>query len=250
MLLAIDIGNSHIVCGLFDGDNLKETWRIPTEKNQSEEFYRQKLSEKNLTTIDGVVIGSVVPELDEIFSHISESLFQTKPLFVSTNLNTGITNLSKTDTELGADLLADIAAAIALYPENRLVIDLGTASKFLAIDDTNTYVGGAISPGIGTSFSSLLENASKLHDLRLSQTDNVVGGLTTTEHLNSGFIFGFVSLVEGMIVRMTDELQWDNPTIILTGGFTDLIAPHLRITVVFNKQLTLEGLRFLWERNK
>lgn len=250
MLLAIDIGNSNIVFGVFDKSKLINHWRIETAKDKSEDFYRQKLSEKNIARVDNVIIGSVVPELDTIFDHISSHLFKTKPQFVSTMLDTGITNLTNTPSELGADRLADIVAAISLYPGPRIVVDLGTASKFEAISEKNEYLGGAIGPGIGVSFTSLIHAASKLHDMKLSSPKKVVGGFTTEEHLNSGFVNGFAGLIDGMVLRIQEELHWDNPHIVMTGGFTELVSQHLKTKATIHKNLTIEGLRTLWERNQ
>jgi type III pantothenate kinase len=249
MLLAIDIGNSNIVFGIFEGKNLKESWRIRTIKENDKEYYREQLADKT-NLITQVVIGSVVPELDDVFDSVSRDVFATKPLFISTELTTGIKNLTNEKSELGADLLADIAAAINLYSNDKIVIDLGTASKFLAISKSDEYVGGAIGPGIGSSFESLIKGASKLGDLKLSQPEKVVATFTTEEHLNSGFVYGFSGMTDGMVVRMIDELAWSNPTIILTGGFSDMIAPHLHTKVIVNKNLTLYGLQMLWEENQ
>lgn len=248
MLLAIDIGNSNIVFGVFDGRDLKDTWRIDTEKDKDENFYRQKMSGKKLS-VDNVVIGSVVPELDDVFASVCETLFKARPLFASTELNTGIENLSNKKSDLGADRLADVVGAIALYPGNRIIVDLGTASKFEAVSENNEYLGGAIGPGIGTSFSSLMKAASKLSEIRLSPPKKVVGGFVTEEHVNSGFIYGFAGLVDGMIFRIQEELGWDNPSIVITGGFTDLISPYLKTKITINKNLTLIGLHILWEKN-
>ena len=219
-------------------------------KKQKISLFTQKgfsLSKKD--TIDAVCIGSVVPELDGTFRTLSQTLFNTVPLFVSTRLTTGIANLSETESGLGADRLSDIVAALTLYSGNRIVIDLGTASKFEAISAKDEYVGGAIGPGVGTSFDALIANASKLGDMQLKAPQKVVGGFTTEEHLNSGFIHGFASMIDGMSQRIRNELSWTEPTIILTGGFTDLISPFLYEKIIINKKLVLEGLRILWERN-
>lgn len=248
MLLTIDIGNSNIVFGIFDGTTLKESWRIKTEKDKDAIFYRENLSKKH-GVIHQVIIGSVVPELDSTFAKLSEELCHTKPLFASTELTTGIKNLTNLKSDLGADLLSDIVATIHLYPGNSIVIDLGTASKFLAVTKDGAYKGGAIAPGIGSSFQSLLSHASKLGAIELGQPKKVVGSLTTAEHLNSGFVYGFASMIDGMIERIKQELDWDNPTIIITGGFTDLATPHLHTKVIVNKDLTLEGLQILFSTN-
>lgn len=250
MLLAIDIGNSNIVYGLFQKEKLLDSWRIETKKDKNEEYYRQKLQDKHIPSIDDIAIASVVPELDQAFKNLSTNFIKTDPLFVSTELDTGIANLTNTPSQLGADRLADIVAAIALYTGPRIVVDLGTASKFEAVSEKNEYLGGAIGPGIGTSFESLIKAASKLQDVKLSAPEKVVGSFTTEEHLNSGFVNGFAGMIDGMILRMKDELGWGNPSIILTGGFTDLISPFIKTKLIVNKDLPLEGLNILWERNK
>jgi type III pantothenate kinase len=251
MLLTIDIGNSNIVLGAFKNDKLVETQRIETNKNGNVGFFTNQLT-KNLGVppkqIQSVMIGSVVPELDEIFTKTCKALFAHKPLFADTTLDTGLKDLSCKPSELGADRLADIVAATTLYPGRSIVVDMGTAIKFEAISDEKEYLGGAISPGIGISFRALIRNASKLENLKLSNPTTSLG-TDTASQLNSGFILGFSSLISGMIAKMRKELKWESCTVIGTGGFIELIAPYVPEFTKISKQLTLDGLRLLWERN-
>lgn len=252
MLLTIDIGNSNIVLGVFDGDNLLETWRIETNKSGDVGHYVTQLTDalgENLKQINSVMIGSVVPELDKTFRDISKELFNKEPIFADTTLDTGLKDLSCTPSELGADRLADIVAATILYPGKSIVIDLGTAIKFEAVSEDKEYLGGAISPGIGVSFKALIKGASKLEDFELRNPTTSLG-TDTAGQLNSGFVLGFASMISGMIAKMKRELEWEECNIIGTGGFIELIAPNVPELTEVNKQLTLEGLRLLWERNE
>lgn len=251
MLLTIDIGNSNITCGIFDTQSLQKEWRIVTQKHQTQEWFIEKISDEiSEATISSVIIGSVVPELDSIFESISHKLFGVSPLIVSTKNKSNIPNLSQKDTKLGADRLADCVAGVDHYPGNKIIVDVGTATKFEVLSDNNEYLGGAISPGIGISFDALLQKASKLNDIFLSHPKKVVGSFDTKEHLDSGFVYGIASLIDGMVQRIKTEQSWKNPTVILTGGFTDLVSPHLQTNISVNKTLTLEGLRILWEMNQ
>lgn len=251
MLLTLDIGNTSVHGGIFDKSKLVSDFREKTIKQNSAGIYA-KLIEKvsNEYAIEGVVIGSVVPELDTLFIDVIKELIKTSPLFVSTKLSTGITNLSGKDTSLGADRLADIVAAINQYSGNRIIVDLGTATKFEVISQNNEYLGGAIAPGFQSSFDALIQNASKLSAIKLTQPTKVTGGLNTEEHLRSGFIFGFASLIDGMVQRIIIEQQWANQSIILTGGYSEIIYQNLSVATILNTKLTLEGLRILWEKNR
>ncbi len=250
MLLTIDIGNSNIVLGIFDGVKLIDEKRINTNKGENVEFYRKELSEvlgDKVKQIEGVIIGSVVPELDEIFKQACKNLFKNEPQFVSVELDTGLVGLSE-NCELGADRLCNMVAAHTLYPGNAIVVDLGTATTYEVVSTKREYVGGAIGPGVGGSFKTLLGAASRLSNVRLSKPEKAVI-LGTTPQLNSGFVYGYSEMVGGMIRRMKEELKWNECHVIGTGGFVDLISPHVPEFTEVNKQLTLEGLRILRERN-
>lgn len=252
MLLTIDIGNSNIVLGIFDGDQLVETQRVETNKSGDVGFYNKHLGEalgERVKQIEGVMIGSVVPELDDVLKHVSKELFKKEPLFADTSLDTGLKDLSCKPSELGADRLSDIVAATILYPGKSIVVDLGTAIKFEAISEEKEYLGGAIAPGIGISFDALITGASKLSDLKLENPTTSLGS-DTSGQLNAGFVLGFASMISGMVEKMKTELLWDECHVIGTGGFIDLISPHVPEFTDINKQLTLEGLRLLWKRNR
>ena len=258
MLLTIDIGNSNIVLGVFDGDLpagrqgfLTYQKRIITDKSGSGEFYKNKLNEAlggKIKQIKGVIIGSVVPELDEVFKQVSKTLFNKEPLFAATTLNTGLINVS-TNCELGADRLANMVAAQTIYPGNAIIVDLGTATTYEVVSEKREYLGGAIGPGIGSSLDALTSSASGLSKIKLQNPEKVVI-LGTSPQLYSGFVFGHAEMVSGMINRMKRELGWEKCHVIGTGGFIDMISPHVPEFTKINKQLTLEGLRLLWEKNR
>lgn len=252
MLLTIDIGNSNIVFGIFEEDTLRfDEIRIETQKKKSQEHYQIYFAQiQKRAQISSVAISSVVPELDEIFTTCIKQQFNISPLFVSTNLKTNIQNLSQTPSQLGADRLCDIVYAVHSTQGNRIVVDLGTATKFEVLSKENKYLGGAISPGVGNSFNALLSHASKISNISLSKPYKIVGGFNTKEHLDSGFIYGFASLVDGMIDKIIADQKWTDITVYITGGFSEIITPFLTHSVLRNKTLTLEGLRILWELNK
>lgn len=252
MLITIDIGNTSIHAGVFENDKLLYEFREKTLKNNSDDIYASlyKLIKQKTNNIDGIVIGSVVPELDNSFEKLCVEYFNISPLFVSTKLRTGIKNLSEKDTPLGADRLADIVAGITNYPGNKIIVDLGTATKFEVISQNNEYLGGAISPGFQSSFDALIQKASKLSSITLVQPEKITGAFTTKGHLNSGFIYGFASLIEGMIKRIKNEQNWESSSIILTGGYSALISKNLDFPVIQNPNLTLQGLQILWKINK
>lgn len=252
MLLTIDIGNSNIVFGVFEKTGLLgNEIRIKTEKKKPTSHYLPFV--KNISTkykITDVAISSVVPELDETLSDITKKTWNTTPFFASSKLQTTIPNLTKKESHLGADRLCNIVYAIHKSTGNRIVVDLGTATKFEVVSIKNEYLGGAIAPGVGDSFTSLLSHASKLPDLTLSTPKKVVGGFDTKEHLDSGFVFGFASMIDGMIEKIVEEQQLEDVIIFITGGFSELISPHITHSVTLNKTLTLEGLNILWSKNQ
>lgn len=252
MLLVIDIGNSNITFGFFENAELKNTARTETDKELNLEGHKENLKkvlegyEKKVTAVS---IGSVVPELDEVFSKSIESITTAKPFFIDTKIKTNIRDFSCTTNELGADRLCDVVAAIKKIDGNRVVVDLGTATKFEVVSEKDEYLGGAIGPGVGDSFRSLLSHASKLPDIRLTKPKKVVAGWSTQEHLDSGFVYGFASLIDGMIDRVAKEQKWKNYAVILTGGFSELIAPFVTHKHTLDKDLNLFGLKILWEIN-
>lgn len=247
MLLTIDIGNSNIVCGLFQAETLIEQFRITTEKDQTEAYFREKLLHIQNQPIDGIIIGSVVPQLDTLFTKVLTDLFAITPLFASTQMVTGIDDFSEVVTPLGADLLVNIVAAREIYPGNSIIVDLGTASKFQAVSGRK-YLGGAIAPGIGTSFDALFTNASLLTRFPLQSPVKVLGD-STEDYINSGYIFGFAGLVDGMVTRIQEELTWESAKVIGTGGYMGMIVPYVKSPIMHYPHLTLYGLRLLWEKN-
>lgn len=254
MLLTIDIGNTNITIGFFTGKILSEEIRIPTQKNISGEklknILRAKLSKKTKRGLDAAIIGSVVPELDRKMDLAIRSLTSIKPQFVNINTKTNIYDFSCKTNELGADRLCDVVAAIEKYSGNKIVVDLGTATKFEVVSKKKEYLGGAIGPGVGGSFKALLANASKIPDLKISKPNRVVAGWSTQEHLNSGFVYGFAGLVDGMAERIANEKNWVEYKLIMTGGYAEIISKHLQHKHVLDKHLILDGLRVIWELNK
>jgi type III pantothenate kinase len=251
MLLTINLGNSNIAFGLFDKDKLVLEERLVTEKDKDAPYYVGKLKllfPRNDHSLDGVIIGSVVPELDEALKEACETYFGKTPLFASVKLETGLLGLSS-NCQLGADRLANMVAASYVYPGNAIVVDMGTATTYEVVSRKREYLGGAIGPGLGKSFEALISAASRLNNVKLVLPEKVVM-LGTEQQLNSGFLLGFASMVSGMVQKMKEELGFGTCHIIGTGGFAEMLQSQIPEFTEMNKQLTLVGLRILFERNR
>ncbi len=253
MLLAIDVGNTNTVVGVFSGEKLLEFFRIASnEKLTCDEcgILTQRLLESIDVSpggIDGVCLSSVVPSLTQAYEEMSRKYFSVEPLTVSTSLDLGIKIVYDNPEQVGADRLADAVAAHQLYGGPVIVVDFGTATTFDYISGSGEYVGGAIAPGVETSSADLFKRAAQLFKVRLEPPGKVVGR-NTTDSLKSGIIYGTVGQVEGIINRMKRELGADNVKVIATGGFSPLVAKLTSIIEEVNLTLTLEGLRIIHAR--
>jgi type III pantothenate kinase len=254
MLLALDIGNTAITIGVFDGEKIRARWSIATDvENLVDEYAILLLSllqTENLSgaDIDEAVLGSVVPSLTPTFQEVCRRYFKVTPLVVDPGVRTGIRILYDSPRDVGADRVIDAVAAIKLYGPPLIIVDFGTATVFDAISREGDYVGGAIAPGIGISLQALFERTAKLPRIELERPKTAIGK-TTVNAMQSGVIFGYVGLVEGIIARMKTELEGE-PKVIATGGYAPLIARETPIIEEVNVDLTLVGLRLIQEANK
>ena len=253
MLLAIDIGNSQIACGFFDGTKLIEEWRYPTEKSVQVDTCKAELKRKTLSagiklaqTTD-CIISSVVPSLSDVFKKASIGLFAVEPLFVSIKLKTGISVKYDKPEELGADRIANAAAVHNLYPGNTIIVDFGTATTFCVISGRGEYVGGVIAPGIGISAEALTNRASLLPRVELHVPDKIIGK-NTVESMQIGLVYGFTELVDGIVRRLKRELGGD-AKVIATGGWAHLISPLSQTITLTVPSLTLRGLQIIYDIN-
>jgi len=253
MLLAIDIGNSNIVLGVFDGDDLKATWRLATViHRQADEygillldlFQQQKLSP---TKIKGVTLCSVVPPLVPTFQELCQKYLNTLPLVVEAGVKTGVRICLDNPREVGADRVVNTVAAHHIYGKPVIVIDFGTATTFDVISKEGDYLGGAIAPGINSASEALFARTAMLPRIELTRPKQVIGR-NTISAMQSGIIFGYIGLIEGMIQRIERELG-SKAKVIATGGYAQFIAQSIPAIDKIDPDLSLMGLRLIYEMN-
>ena len=253
MLLAIDIGNSDIVAGIFKGDDLLSTIRITTDTNKTPEEYAVIFSDFfinngiEISALKQSVISCVVPELSDVLMLTVEKHFNIEPLMVSSVIETGMPILYEDPNEVGADRIANSVAAYRKYSTSLIVVDFGTATTFDCISENGEYLGGAISPGISISSRALFENASKLPEVDLIKPKKVIGK-NTVESIQSGIIYGYAALVDGLIEKISNHMS-SKPKVIATGGLARLIANESNKIEEVDEYLTLKGLKYLREVN-
>jgi type III pantothenate kinase len=254
MLLAIDIGNTNITFGLYEGDALGPRWRIRTihEKMPDEygllmdQLFRHRGYRPEQVT--GAVMASVVPPLTPVFEQACRDYVSRDPLVVNADVETGVRILYDNPRAVGADRVVDAAAVRALYGVPACVVDFGTATTFDAVSAEGDYLGGAIAPGVGISAQALFERTAQLPRVELTRPPSAIGR-NTVHSMQSGLLFGYVGLVEGMVARFKAELGPET-RIIATGGLAELVARETDVIDVVDPWLTLHGLRIVYELNQ
>lgn len=257
MLLAIDIGNTNIVLGLYQDKVLLEHWRLSSNKDRTADEYgillQQLLqaSQHRPQDIHHIIISSVVPDLTGTWKHMSERYFHIKPMVVGQGLKTGLVIRYENPKDVGADRIVNAVAAIAKYGAPLVIVDFGTATTFCAVNEKGEYLGGAIAAGINLSMEALFSRTAQLPKVELVMPKNVIGR-NTVNAIQSGLLYGYCGLVDGMTRRFADELGpgLNGVTVVATGGVADIIAKNSATIQHVDKMLTLEGLRILYERNK
>jgi type III pantothenate kinase len=256
-LLAVDIGNSNITIGAFDDQELTATWRLATRETRTVDEHawalqgvlRSKGVEPD--SFDAVVICSVVPPLTEAYVDALAQLTTVEPLVIGPGVRTGIRIHYDRTQDVGADRIVDAVAAHQLYGGPLVVVDIGTATVFDAVTADGDYIGGAISPGMEIAADAMFRNTSLLRRVELIAPDQVIGR-STVASMQSGFVYGFAELIEGMLARFKMELNPDAPedvTVVATGGLANLMAEHIESFNHVNPELTLVGLRLVHEMN-
>jgi type III pantothenate kinase len=253
MLLAIDIGNTNVVFGVFDGETLVADWRVGTNTQITPDEYAMILKDLfgftklEFNQITGVIISTVVPPLLPVMSEMSRKYFRIEPVIVTHELKMGITILYDNPKEVGADRIVNATAAFKIYGGPIIIVDFGTATTFCAVTENGEYLGGAICPGIKISAEALFQRASKLPRVELIKPRKVIG-TDTISAMQAGIIYGYAGLVDGIADRMKKELT-GNVRVIATGGLADLVSPETRSIDEIKSHLTLDGLLFLYELN-
>jgi type III pantothenate kinase len=254
MLLAIDVGNTNITLGMFAGEKVKASWRLAPDVNKLADEYGvlmvNLLAHEGLgrEQIDAAVIGSVVPELEVVFEAVCRRYFGVRPLVVSAGVRTGLRILYDSPRDVGADRVADAVAAISLYTPPLIVVDLGTATVFDAISKDGDYLGGAIAPGLAIAAEALFQRAARLYRVELARPASAIGR-NTTAAVQSGVVFGYVGLVEGLVGRFKQELGGE-AKVVATGGWAQAMAAETSVIDVVDANLTLTGLRLIYEMNR
>jgi type III pantothenate kinase len=254
MLLAIDIGNTNVVLGVFEGEQLRQSWRIGTKAAMTEDEYAMIIKDLfgfagiELAQIDGIIISSVVPPLLTIMSGMSRKYFRIEPMVVTHETKAGITLAYDNPREIGADRIVNAAAAYQRYGGPLIIVDFGTATTFCALTKSGEYLGGAITPGLKISAEALYERAAKLPRVELVRPRTVIGR-DTISAMQAGILYGYAGLVDGIVERMKKELGMD-ATVIATGGLAELVAPQTKSITEVRPNLTLEGLQYLYRTNR
>ncbi len=254
MLLAIDIGNTNINIGVFQERELQATWRIATGIHRLTDEYavllinllnQQSLEKADITR---VALCSVVPPLTAVFEELSQKYFNIPPLVVGSGVKTGVRIRTDNPREVGTDRIVNAAAAHHLYGGPVIITDFGTATTFDTVSKEGDYLGGAIAPGISTAAESLFNRAAMLPRVEMTRPKHAIG-TSTIAAMQSGLVFGYVGLVEGIIARIQLELD-EKAKVVATGGYAELIARETPVIEEVNPDLTLIGLRLIYQMNR
>jgi type III pantothenate kinase len=254
MLLTLDVGNTNVTIGVFDGEVPRATWRVKTDHERLADEYavtilgllRAEGIEPSAVT--GAVMTCVVPELATVFEQLCRRYFTTEPLVIGTGTKTGVRILYDNPREVGADRIVDVVAGVHDYgPPPLIIVDVGTATVFDAVSAEGEYLGGAIAPGIGIASEALFSRAAKLYRVELERPKTVIGK-NTVAAIQSGTLLGYVGLIESMVRRFKEELG-GTATVIGTGGWAQLISKESPVFDHVDIDLTLKGLRLLYDMN-
>jgi type III pantothenate kinase len=252
MLLAIDIGNTNIVLGLFKDKELLAHWRMTTHLHKTVDEYSMFILDlfrsQGVKTqeVHAIICSNVVPPLTSVFMEIGKKYFGKRPFFVDPQMETGLKISYDNPQEIGADRIVNAAAGFEIYGGPLIIVDFGTATTFCAISDQGEYLGGVISPGAMIAAEALFNRTAKLPKVELIKPNAVIGK-STVSSMQSGILIGFACLVDGVIARMKMEMKGD-PFVVATGGLAPLIAPESKLIREVRPNLTLEGLSILYEK--
>lgn len=253
MILVLDTGNTNIVLGVYENDQLIQHWRMETDRLKTEDEYGMQVkalfSHANISfdQIEGIIISSVVPPIMFVLETMCKKYFNIKPLIVGPGVKTGLNIKYENPREVGADRIVNAVAAIHEYGYPIIIVDFGTATTYCYVNEKGEYMGGAIAPGIGISTEALFTRASKLPRIELTRPDHVIGK-NTVAAMQAGIVYGYVGQVEGIVNRMKKVSKRD-PKVVATGGMATLIGDETTIMDIIDPFLTLKGLYLIYQRN-
>ena len=254
MILTLDIGNTNIKTALFEGMEMRQYWRISTNRARSSDEYgiilMGLLSHEGISAsaVDGIIISSVVPQINFTIEHMCRNYFGHEPMKIEPGVKTGINIKYENPREVGSDRIANAVAAYELYGGPCITIDFGTATTFGAISERGEFLGGAICPGLKLAAEALTERAAKLPRFELAKPETVIGRNTIT-NMQSGIVYGYIGQVNYLVERMKRELGAPNAKVIATGGLAVLVAEESNAIDVMDGLLTLKGLCLIYEKN-
>lgn len=254
MLLTIDVGNTNLTLGLYEGDQLVRHWRLATDHTRMPDEYGLQFlgllenAGRSIQDLTGISLASVVPPLTMRVVQACREYLRQEPLVVDAGIKTGIKIRYEDPRAVGADRVCDAVAVMKLYGGPACVVDFGTATTFNAITREGEYLGGAITAGVNLAAEALYTHAAKLPRIDLQRPPSVIGR-NTVHAMQSGLLFGYVSMVEGMVSRFRAELG-DDMKVVATGGLAEVVAKETPVIQHIAPWLTLDGLRILWELNR
>lgn len=250
MLLAVDVGNTQTVLGLYEGDRIADHWRLATERTRTGDELGVLLGGLlDLDTVDGICLASTVPILVREWERVATRWVEAPLLSVGPGVKTGIQIRYDDPREVGPDRIVNSVAAKERYGAPCIVVDFGTSTNFDVVSPEGEYVGGVLAPGIEISMDALFARAARLVKVDFTAPASVIGK-TTVAGLQSGLVYGFAGQVDGIVQRIRAELDAPDAPAVATGGLAELIAPHTATIVSVDPFLTLDGLRLVWELNR
>lgn len=253
MLFVIDVGNTNVVLGIYEGDDLRFSYRMTTERTRSSDeigfFFLQILQNANITTeqIEDVVISSVVPPIMHALENAVRKYIKKEPLIVSSATPLPMKILLDNPLELGADRIVNAIAAHEIYDGPLIVIDFGTATTFCAVAENGDYLGGIIYPGLKISIDALVERTAKLPKIEIIRPEHVIGK-NTVQSMQSGLVHGYAGMVDSLVRKIAKEMNADKVTVVATGGLSVLISKEAETISHINRDLTLTGLKIIYQK--